>query len=333
MRGPSRPLSAAGDTRTVRLMRCVVGEEIYCLNMHWVRGVQRAEAVSVQPQGDGAVGWLLHETHKVPVLSLAARLQRPGATTVVEGSKVVLCNSPFRPLALLVERLDGIIEVPSTAVFPLPRLARNPAAPWVESVVKYAGAMLLALAPAGLAPAGGPGQTRFATADTPDVLPGLTRVPPAPGKQGKIFCFTTGEQPGETWPLAFGISVSQVAHMQQSPALCLVPGAVPSVLGLTEWQGCPLAVIDLSRRLGGAASVLSYDSRLLIARATTTPAFVSFLVRPQVRVWNVPPASQRSTRPLTLQASLLRGRFDLAHETLVIPDIDRLLVLQEEQGC
>lgn len=332
MRDQHQTLRAAGTASTGRFMRCVVAGTTYCLNMRWVRGIRRPDELQGRPQDDGHVGWLSHEAQDVPVLSLAARLSLP-AMRPPEGGKIVLCHTSSRPWAFLVERVEGIIDIPSTDIFPVPRLARNAAAPFVESVVKYAGTMLLALSPAGLSPQAKRTTMSPSPTERPEALPTLTRVPPVPGKQGAILCFSTTDQPPTAWPLSFGLSVSQVAHMQQSSTLCPVPGAASHVLGLAEWQGYPLAVIDLSRCLGGDASTLSRDSRLLIARATTTPAFVSFPVRPQVRVCSLPLPHQPSYRSLALQAALLRGCFDLANETLVIPDIDRLLVLQEQQGC
>jgi purine-binding chemotaxis protein CheW len=155
----------------------------------------------------------------------------------------------------------------------------------------------------------------------------------AAGHTGKIICFSTADSPVQASAITFGLSVSQVPCVLQSFSLLPVPGAAAFVLGLVDWQGYPLAVIDLSRRLGGAASPVMSDSRLLIARASTRQAFVSFPVRPQMRVRSLPMAHRPSVRALPLQEALLRGKFDLTNETLVIPDIDSLLAPQEKPSC
>jgi chemotaxis signal transduction protein len=315
-------------------MRCVVAEQTYGLRMSWVRGVQRTEQLRRhdRPQG-GTIGWLPQRPDDIPVCSLGARL---GYTHDVNLStaKIILLNTPSQPWAVLVERIEGIIEVASDAVFPLPAIVRNPAAPLFDGVVYHAGAAMLTLMPDGLHPdLARRTAASQALMHIPEVLPALASMPPAPSTTGKLLCFTTTASAQQEPPMTFGLSLSQVVRMQQTPALLAVPGAAPHVLGLMQWQGAPLAVIDLGSRLGGPATVVMPDSRLLIARATTRRAFVSFPVRPQVQVRTLPLAHQPCTRPLPLHASLMRGRFDCANEILVIPDIDGLCAPQEEQRC
>lgn len=264
----------------------------------------------------------------MPVCSLSACLgvahESPTPT-----AKLVLLSAPSRLWALLVDRVDGFIDVASEAVFPLPAMLRRPAGMLFDGVVYHAGEAMLTLLPAGLHP----DLAQHPAAQPPEVLPVLSSAPPAPSTTGKLLCFTTAVQAQQEPPVTFGLSLSQVVRMQQAPALLQVPGAAPSILGLMQWQGAPLAVIDLSARLGGPATAVMPNSRLLIARATGRRAFVSFPVRPQVQVRHLPLAHQPCTRPLPLHASLTRGTFDCANEILVIPDIDGLCAPQEEQRC
>jgi chemotaxis signal transduction protein len=116
----------------------------------------------------------------------------------------------------------------------------------------------------------------------------------------------------------------------QSFSLLPIPGAAAFVLGLVDWQGYPLAVIDLPHRLGGATSPVRPDSRLLIARASTRRAFVGFPIRPNVKMYSLPLAYHASVRRLPLQESLIKGKFDAVNATLVIPDIDHLLEITKE---
>ncbi|MGE3541023.1 MAG: chemotaxis protein CheW [Candidatus Tectimicrobiota bacterium] len=331
MTGQSPTRLSAGAAAPVRLLRCVVGAQTYGLHMAWVRGIRRLDEMRTAAAAPGTTGWVGYEGQEVPVVDLAARLALPHPASTQ--GKVVLCQTPSRYVGLLVERLDGMCDVPAAQLLPLPRLVRQAADPVIEGVVQQNGSMLLTLAPERLHPCAGSVGAAMAPWPAPEFLPVLRRRPTAPGAQGAVLCFTMAEQPEGAWPLTFGLSLSQVAHMQQSPTLCPVPGTPPHVLGLVSWQGYPLAMIDLSRCLGGRPSVLAPDSRLLIARAATTPACISFPVRPQVRVRALPLPHRPSDRPLALQTSWLRGRFDLEQETLLIPDLDRLLIPQEEQGC
>jgi chemotaxis signal transduction protein len=150
-------------------------------------------------------------------------------------------------------------------------------------------------------------------------------VSTAAGARGKMVLFSTA--PDQRF--MFGLSLSQVPQILRPLPLTPVPGATPEVLGLVEWRNVPLAVLDLSRRLGGPAAPMTPDGRLLIARAAHTRAFVGLAIRSQIRIHSLPMAHRVSTRHVPLQESLLRGRFELKNDMLLIPDIDRLLVTHD----
>jgi purine-binding chemotaxis protein CheW len=322
-----------GSSKVLRFMRCVIAEETYCLNMSWVRGIQRTEQFHQQQGAEGGViGWYLSSSSKIPVFRLAAQLHRPYDAGQATG-KIVVLNTQPQPWALLVERIESVMQVSAADVLPLPALARNPAAPFFDGVVKSPDGMMLSLVPEGLRPHAVTHAVGASMASLPESFPPTVGTPAAAGNTGKIICFSTADDPAQASVIRFGLSVSQVPRILPLFPLLPVPGAAAFVLGLVDWQGYPLVVIDLSRRLGGAASPVMPDSRLLIARASTRQAFVSFPVRPQVRVRSLPIAHQLSARALPLQEALMRGRFDLTNETLIIPDIDSLLAPQEKPSC
>ena len=323
----------AGSSKVIRFMRCVIADETYCLNMSWVRGIQRTEQFHQQQGAEGGViGWYMSSAGKIPVLGLAAQLHRPYEAGQAKG-KIVVLNTQPQPWALLVERLESVLQVSAADVVPLPALARNPAAPFFDGVVQTPDGMMLSLVPEGLCPQAATRAVGASMASRSEICPPTVGTHAAAGHTGKLICFSTADSPVQASAITFGLSVSQVPCVLQSFSLLPVPGAAAFVLGLVDWQGYPLAVIDLSRRLGGAASPVMSDSRLLIARASTRQAFVSFPVRPQMRVRSLPMAHRPSVRALPLQEALLRGKFDLTNETLVIPDIDSLLAPQEKPSC
>ena len=323
----------AGSSKVIRFMRCVIADETYCLNMSWVRGIQRMEQFHQQQGAEGGViGWYMSSAGKIPVLGLAAQLHRPYEAGQATG-KIVVLNTQPQPWALLVERLESVMQVSTADVLPLPALVRNPAAPFFDGVVQSTDGMMLSLVPEGLCPQAATRAVGASMASRSEICPPTVGTHAAAGHTGKLICFSTADSPVQASAITFGLSVSQVPCVLQSFSLLPVPGAAAFVLGLVDWQGYPLAVIDLSRRLGGAASPVMPDSRLLIARASTRQAFVSFPVRPQMRVRSLPMAHRPSVRALPLQEALLRGRFDLTNETLVIPDIDSLLAPQEKPSC
>jgi chemotaxis signal transduction protein len=315
----------------VRFLRCGIDTDLYCINMQAVRGIQRLDQLQQHKgQAAGSVGVVQYGTVTLPVYSLAACLGQPVMPPSTL-AKVLILQTMRQAWALLVERVEGTLEVAPQAVLPLPKVARNLRAPLFDGVVYDADVMRLVLAPAGLHPhAATDVAVLQAAVAAPEPLPAPGKIPPAPRRTGTLLCFTTEEPAAQSWPLTFGLSLSQVIRMQQTPGLLKVPRAIQAVLGLVDWQGIPLAVLDLSRSLGGRATPLRADDRLLIARAATQRAFVGFLVRPRVHMRSLPIAHQPSQRALPLHDAFVRGRFDLEHETLVIPDIDGLCRPQEE---
>jgi purine-binding chemotaxis protein CheW len=244
-------------------------------------------------------------------------LHQPDAAGRRRGKILVLKTQSW---GLLVDRVESVIQVATQAVFPLPTMLRNPAMDVFEGVVQYGDKMMLALSPEGLCPEATMRVLRPLPTEHPlDMLYAVADLAVASASRKKIILFTTTAEPS----LTFGLSLSQVPQILHPLPLMPVPGAPASVLGLVEWRGVPLPVVDLSRCLGGAAS--SVHGRLLVARATTSRLCVGLPVHPQVSIHDLPLAHHVSSQPVPLQETLLRGTFALPHTTLVIPDIDGIL--------
>jgi purine-binding chemotaxis protein CheW len=319
----------SGFSSTLRFLRCSVADTTYCLSMTHVRGIRRVEELQSRRPSTEPCGWLASESGNIPVFRLARLLKQTDSEETPTG-KILLLKTHPSPMGLLVDRLDSVIQVSTREVFPLPTLARNPTAAFFEGVVQHNETMMLILSPAGLHPETA-GQTSAvlplaATAETLYAGVGVSNTVPT---TRQLVQFTTAPEPTYT----FGLSLSQVPQILRPPAILSVPGAAPYVVGLVEWRHVPLTVLDLSRRLGGATVALTADSRLLVARATRTRAFAGLVIRPQISMHPLPLAHRVSTRYVPLQESLLRGRFELKNDVLLIPDLDRLLVTHDDAMC
>src|SRR5262245_12449580 len=112
-----------GSSKVLRFMHCGIADETYCLSMSWVRGIQRVEQLQQQRAPGGMIGWCISGADKIPVFRLAARLHRPYEAGHVTG-KIVVLNTPTEPCALLVERIDSVMQVAAADFLPLPALVR-----------------------------------------------------------------------------------------------------------------------------------------------------------------------------------------------------------------
>jgi chemotaxis signal transduction protein len=149
-----------------------------------------------------------------------------------------------------------------------------------------------------------------------------------------------------------------------------VPATPAFVLGLVNWRGRPVPVIDLARRLGlapEAAPPANGRTHLIIARdksdvlpvpspalspvegavegdsskglvlslskgESNQGALVGFPVRPAIRVLHLPIPHRPCRRTLPLDQTLTRGIAELENETLVVPDIRGILRQEGERN-
>jgi hypothetical protein len=78
--------------------------------------------------------------------------------------------------------------------------------------------------------------------------------------------------------------------------------------------------------MGDTSAAVATDGRLLIARVPTQRLCIGFPIQPQVSIRTLPLSHQLIDGPMPLQESWVRGKFNLDSTTLVIPDIDGMLV-------
>jgi len=220
-----------GSSKVLRFLRCVIADETYCLNMSWVRGIQRMEQFYQQQGAEGGtIGWCMSGSDKIPVFRLAAQLHRSYEAGQATG-KIVVLNTQPQPWALLVERLESVMQVTAADVLPLPAMARNPAAPFFDGVVQSPDGMMLSLAPEGLHPQAATRAAGASLASLPAISPPAVGTPSAAGHTGKIICFSTADDAAQASAITFGLSVSQVPRVLPSCPPLPVPGAAPFVLG------------------------------------------------------------------------------------------------------
>jgi chemotaxis signal transduction protein len=360
---------------TLHVIRCNTAGEAYGLDMSWVRSIQRSDRLRrnpghhrgehaepsghspsasrrgehVEPSGYDPVGWLPADEGTVPVFSLADLLGRPSKKSNALQRVVVLNPSPFPspveeseretqtdgrgPWALLVDRVSQVIQVPADRIATLPPIVVNPSAAYFENVLKLDQELVLLLSPQGLHPQSPPSPL---SSPSPVLQSPPSSLQSKASGRGQIVVFSTAEpQPGEQI-LSFGLSISQVPEILSPLPLTSVPAAPDFVLGLVNWRDRPVPVVDLTTRLGLAASRPPGQTRLIIARdrglvpssspgETNTGTLVGFPVRPATRLLRLPIAHRLCRLSLPLDQSLTRGIVELENEVLVIPDVRTIL--------
>jgi len=352
---------------SLRFIRCGIGEEAYGLEMSWVRSIQRTDRLRRNLEkagspighrrdpaalpGDRPVGWLPANEGDIPVFSLASRLGRPFLSSLpAEGGRgnsqrIVVLNPPqlspqmgmwegICPWALLVDRVSQVSQVQPDQMMPLPPIPVSPYADYFECVIKVNERLILLLSPERLHPEAFADVRAKKVDETanPAAVPGTSPSEPNSigphHSHGQIVVFQVTEPHPTERVTSFGLSISQVREIAESPPIIPIPGAPASVSGLVDWRGLPVPIIDIAERLGLAQAPADRRTRLVIARDRETSgkgALVGLISQPAIRLLRLPVAHLPSKRALHLDPALTRGVFELESETLVIPDIQGIL--------
>ncbi len=342
-------LNETSGMKTLELIRCETAGALYCLDARVVQGIQRTDNLRPNEANADATepfGWVRDEQsdkqseqqEDMPVFSLARRLGLAEQTNSLS-QRVITLNSEGGRWGLLVERVLQVVRVPVNKVEPLPAVTGNGARSFFTSVVQLDESMMLLLAPQGLHPGADLVEpvASVDNADDPQAVhdaetrashpPRQTDEATASGTQSanRILIFTLADQVQGERRVAFGLSVSQVLEILTPPPLTPVPEAPAYVRGLVHWRDTTVPVLDLAARFEMPNSDLSDGSRLVICRSGETTSLVGFLIHPAVRSLQLPVAHQPCLRALPLNCSLAKCIIELENETLVIPDLQRIL--------
>ncbi|HZS44318.1 MAG TPA: chemotaxis protein CheW [Blastocatellia bacterium] len=317
---------AFGSTNKHRLIRCVVGSETYCLKLDLIRSIERVDRLQRNFGSGDLVGWVPGNDSKTPVFSLASRLNMTKPMLQLE-DRIIVVSIEDESWGLLVDQVSDVLEVHNEDIYPLHSVFAG-AANYFESIAWMADQFRLCLAVDRLCLEGSRKPI------PPPVLPALPRISgasniAAPKGKGQILMFTPAKSAVPNWVLA--VSLTQVMEVLEPLSITRVQGAPDYVLGFVNWRHNPVPVIDLNARLGLGApaakteSLSKTDCRLLIARAASTPQLCGFLIQPNSKTQSLPIPHEPLSEDLPIARMWTKGIFELENETLVVPDLDRLI--------
>jgi chemotaxis signal transduction protein len=353
-------------TGPLRFIRFSIGNETFGLDTSWVRSIQRGDRLRHNPKHTGSkvgllrapmeaaghepVGWLPGNERDIPVFSLAHRLGYPPlpSLSTEEGQgisqRIVVLNPPqpdpqmgkgesMRPWGLLADRVSQVIQIQADRIVPLPPIPFSPCADYFESVIKLDEKLILLLSPERIHPEALPvGSVPVSEATSPSPSPDIGRSEPSAEEahraHGQIIIFKVTEPSPAQRAISFGLSISQVPEILEAPPVTPIPATPAFVLGLVNWRGLPVPVINLAGLLGLEQISADKRTRVIIARGTAASrkgAWVGIESRPAIRLLRLPIACHPSCRPLHMDPILTRGVFELENETLVIPSIQSIL--------
>jgi len=312
-------LSATSDRRFIR---CVVGDGTYCLPLSAVRAIRRKDELRPNVEGAWPAGWVEVSGRTAPVLRLASLMgvsRAPGASEAF-----VVLGTEDDPWALGVDRISKPFSSPSGRRERFPLVEGGAISPFFVGAALDGERLVPILAIEQLRRV-----SEGATTARRLVHERGGRVERAPagaargGADGRLLVFSSGEGDGER--VLFGLSLLLVAEIRRPTAVWPVPGAIPFVFGIAEWQGRSLPVIDLGLRLGLAGNAVAAPSKLIVVRSPDGSAHAGLSARSDIGLRRLDPGTCGRSVSDWLDPVLTRAVFELEGRPLVIPDLSLLI--------
>ncbi len=139
--------------------------------------------------------------------------------------------------------------------------------------------------------------------------------------QKKMVLFRTGPDQD----LIYGLSVTQVPQILQISKIFPIPGAAAFVLGVTEWRGIVVPVIDISFIMGEKKPEVGAAGRFLIVRLTSSHSYIALPIFSQIAIHHLPLDDKITRKEDCDEVSTMYEQFDYMDKTLVVPNIDELI--------
>jgi chemotaxis signal transduction protein len=181
--------------------------------------------------------------------------------------------------------------------------------------------------PSGWPPFGSPPSARAAVRDSrpSPTHPPAARASAGPEPPPRAVMLFSAPRNGRHGATLFGLSLAQVEEVLRPVPVTPVPGAGDGLLGVLLWRDRVVPVIDLS---GGPAAdpAAGLPGRLLVVRGVRGPGRVAFPVRADLRVEPLPLPSRAWADGPRISSLAALGVFELAAGTVVVPDVDRILI-------
>jgi purine-binding chemotaxis protein CheW len=305
---------------SLSMVRCKVGGDTFLLDLCHVSGFQRAERLRVAGRTGPHLFELVGPAGTVPVFGLASLLGR-SQPPVQPRQHVVLVTTAAGLWGLLADQVSQALKVEAEACRPLPPLCHAwPAIP-ADQVILHGTAPQLLLLPERLHPDGQhPPRSTSLPAPIEQRRPGKT-------VEGQMLVFAGSPAWAGERRLLFGLNLALLEEVIDLPTLVPVPRVPEYVLGLVVWRDQVVPVVDLGCRLGLPPTRLRRNVRLLVVNTGSDADVVCFPVLPGIQVLSLPVPHLPCTRPLPVDLSLAHGAVELKRETLVVPNLKKILAV------
>ena len=306
-----------------QLLGCRVGQDEFCLDIAEVIGIQRAAQVMRESVGEDFSGRLAWRGGQIPVRRLGHLLGHGDDTPNIGGPILILSNGEEKTFGVQVDQVFRDGSDKGSLIMALPAAAYGHTK-LCFGIARRNGKMAACLAAGQLYPDATlrwdmPRQT-LREAD----IAVHTNLRPDRDPTRKLLCFDVGAV-GQGVKTICGLSYSQVLEVAQGLHVAKVPGLDEArfLLGVTEWRGKPIAVVDVQRYLGLRHPSAGKEGLFAITRGVLTADIVAVPIR-NVRTITLPISNPTLRSTPVEPGGSLKGSFVFDGGKLILPDLDPL---------
>lgn len=317
-----------------RFVHCSVGEWGCCLELSLIRTMARTERLRRNGDGDWPLGWLPSPEREVPVYDLAGLVGSPPAGEGV----ILVVGRGGATWGVMVQRVSHPFTPALRECQPLPTVGGEPLSPLCSEAVRWRGAWLPLLRPERLlAPAEEPepaaGDVPAADLGSPRPATPLAPVPATGEGPRKLLLFSLEAPLAKGGRILVGAALPQVAEILAPRPPAPLPAAATGVCGLLDWQGRPVPWIDVAERLGLELGAAAPVRRLVVLRSPRGPAYAAVGAAEEPRIVRLPLPLEPCEDEGIAEAAGIRAVFRLGRDTLILPDLARLIQGPPEPGA
>lgn len=306
----------------VKLIQFIAGNQSFCLGADDVVRIQRQATLTLNTGGT-PYGWILEKGKRIPAYHCAQSL-RINTRLPERRSQVLIMERRGHTFAILVDRVQRILDASQVEIRPLPMALANSLDDYFEGLVQHDNGYDLLFSPTKLV-------SQFSRRKIllppkpapPDRVGGKRDI--SGGWQPMILLFSLSPKTIDGRRTVFGLSISQIGEVIKPRSLMALPGAHPCLMGLVEWRNQPVPFIDLNRRIWNEPMPTSNQARFLIARTRAQGEYLSFAVQPNMRFLHRADEFKPRGQRAPIAAPFVREVFESEREVLIVPFLEGIV--------
>ena len=309
--------------QNVNFIRCIISGKSYCIRMSWVRGLRDLNEIDSYEKKvlRNSIGSLLIENHLCPVINLNEQLTS-SVHVQARLQKALIFHIDNRYFGILVDSVENIFQAAEKYIFQIPGIVGGSAFKYFDEVVRYNDQLILSLSPKAI-------YSTFCIDNkemyNDKVVIGsnnnLVKISIANHRQKKIVIFTTNSETN----VFYGLSITQIPQILQLSSILSVPGSENHIIGIIEWRGLILPVIDITLYVEKKRTKIENDGRLLVVRMARSAIYVAIVIQPHVFIQSFPIARDLFHLDFDSEIDSVHRQFKYRKKVLVIPNIDNIL--------